>query len=78
MTLTDQLYQYCDEILTGKIVACQKHQWACLRFIRDLEKTHKREWEWVFVEDRANRYFDWMRLFKHSKGPLAGQYKEPV
>ena len=78
MTLTDQLYQYCDDILTRAIVACQKHQWSCLRFIRDLEKTHKREWEWVFDEDRANRYFDWMRLFKHSKGPLAGQYKEPV
>jgi phage terminase large subunit-like protein len=76
ISLTDRIYQYSDDILTGKIIACQKHKWAGLRFIKDLEKQNS--WEWVFDEVRAEKYFEWMRLFKHSQGPLEGQHKEPV
>jgi len=32
----------------------------------------------VFDEERALRYLDWMKLFKHRKGPLAGKQKIPV
>ena len=77
-SLRDYLKQYCDDVISDKIISCQKHKWACLRFLRDLEREGTDEFPWVFDEARANRYFDWMRLFKHSKGPLAGQQKEPV
>jgi len=73
--LTARLLRYCDQIESGEIPACQKHKWACQRFRRDLDRAGS--WEWVFDESKANRYFDWMRLFKHSKGPLAGHPKEP-
>lgn len=75
MSLTDEIYKYSDDIVCGRIVACKKHQWACLRFIKDLEK---QGWRWVFDEERALRYLDWMKLFKHRKGPLAGKQKIPV
>jgi phage terminase large subunit-like protein len=75
-SFTDELYQYCDDVLTDKVIACQKYKWACLRFIRDLEKGDS--WRWAFDEKRALRYMDWMQLFKHSKGPLAGQQKISV
>jgi len=77
MSLPEELSQYSHDIIDGNIVACQKHKWACMRFLRDLENQGTEEFPWVFDIDKAERYFDWMRLFKHSKGPLAGQTKEP-
>lgn len=78
MSLQEELSQYSHDIIDGNIVACQKHKWACMRFLRDLDKQGTDDFPWVFDEERAERYFDWMRLFKHSKGPLAGQPKEPI
>lgn len=78
MTLREELIKYCNDIIAGEIIACKKHKWACMRFLRDLEKEGTEEFPWIFEEERAERYYDWMRLFKHSKGPLAGKRKEPV
>jgi phage terminase large subunit-like protein len=65
---------YSQDVIDGKIVACKKHRWACLRFLNDLKRD---DWEWTFVEEQAERYMRWMRLFRHRKGALAGQRKEP-
>src|SRR5690625_6796893 len=75
--LTDKLIKYSEKILNGDIVACEKHKWACRRFLNDLEKEGSKEFPYVFDEVRAERFFDWMRLFKHRKGVLAGQHIEP-
>jgi hypothetical protein len=32
------LIEYCHDVLNGDIVACEKHKWACLRFLNDIEK----------------------------------------
>ncbi|CDO03107.1 Phage terminase-like protein, large subunit [Oceanobacillus picturae] len=72
-----ELIQYSEKVLNGDIVACQKHKWACQRFLYDLEREGTEEFPYVFDEERAERFFDWMRLFKHRKGVLAGQYIEP-
>lgn len=77
MNLTDELIQYCNDILTNKILGCQKHKWACQRFLNDLNKQGTDEFPYIFNEDKANRFLDWMRLFKHTKGPLQGQNIEP-
>lgn len=74
--LKDTIIRYCDDVIDSKIIACQKHKWACMRFQRDLERMNK--WEWFFNEEKANYYLKWMSLFPHSKGPLAGQKKIPV
>jgi len=75
MGILNELITYSNAVLDGKIITCQKHRWACLRFLDDLKR--RGEWEWDFDEAKAERYFQWMRLFKHRKGVLAGQTKEP-
>jgi phage terminase large subunit-like protein len=78
VTLLEELIKYSRDIIDGNIVACKKHKWACMRFLRDLEKAGTEDFPYIFDEERAERYLDWMRLFKHRKGPLAGKPKEPV
>lgn len=75
--LTDRLIKYSDSILSGEIVACRKHKWAVRRFLNDLERQSSEDFPYVFDEERAVRFLNWMRLFKHRKGILAGQYIEP-
>lgn len=76
MSLINELETYCDAVIDNKIVACKKHKWAALRFKNDLKK--RGEWRWDFDESKAEVYFNFMGLFKHSKGPLAGKKKVPV
>ena len=78
MGALQDLVQYSNDIISGEIIACKKHKWACMRLLSDLEKSGTDPFPWIFEEERAERYFDWMRLFKHRKGPLAGQKKDPV
>src|SRR5690625_650380 len=75
--LKDELIKYSADVLNDDIVACQKHKWACRRFLNDLERQGTEEFPYVFDEERAERFIDWMRLFKHRKGILAGQNIEP-
>lgn len=77
MTLTDELIKYSEDIIDGNIIACQKHKWACQRFLDDLERQNNIDFPFIFVESKAQRFFDWMQLFKHTKGPLAGEFKIP-
>jgi len=74
MGILQDITKYSQDIVDGNIVACKKHQWSCLRFLNDLKRT---DWEWVFDEEQADRYIRWMRLFRHRRGELAGQRKEP-
>lgn len=75
--LLDNLIKYSEDVISGKVVACQKHKWACMRFLRDLERQGTEEFPYIFNESKAIRFLSWMRLFKHTKGPLAGTYKNP-
>jgi phage terminase large subunit-like protein len=73
MTLREELIQYCNDVISNTIISCKKHKWACMRFLRDLERENTDDFPYVFVEEKANRFFTWAELFKHSKGKLAGQ-----
>lgn len=77
MTLRERLINYSNDIISNKIVSCKKHKWACMRFLRDIDRENTDEFPFVFDEKKANRFFAWARLFKHTKGKLAGQYIEP-
>jgi len=72
-----QIKDYCNDILSGKILACQKHKWACLRFLNDLDKSALPDYPYKFDEEKAERFFLWMEMFCHTKGPLAGKPKIP-
>lgn len=78
MDLKKWLILYSEDVLSGAIVANEKHKWACIRFLRDVEREGTEEFPYIFDEDKAMRFMDWMRLFKHRKGVLQGQYIEPA
>lgn len=71
------LIDYSLDVLDGEVVACQKHKWACQRFLRDIEREGTEEFPFVFDEEKALRFFKWMNLFRHTKGVLVGEKIEP-
>lgn len=77
MTILEEIISYSNDVIEGKIIACQKNKWACMRFLKDIERVGSQDFPYVFSEKRANHFLVWMTLFKHTKGPLAGKYKIP-
>lgn len=75
--LRKELIQYSHDVIDGRIFACQKHKWACMRFLRDIERENTEEFPYIFDEKKADRFLDWMRLFKHRKGVLRGKNLQP-
>ena len=73
MTLTDELIQYSKDCIADTRHVCQKHQWACERFLNDLKKSGTKEFPYIFDEEKALRFFEWVALHKHTKGVLAGE-----
>ena len=74
MSLLQELITYSEDVINGAEVACIKHKWACARFLNDL---NKKDFKYVFDEEKAERFLEWMRLFKHTKGVLQGENIEP-
>lgn len=75
--ILDELLQYCDEIITGKRIACKKHKWAAQRFIKDIKRQGNEDFPYVFNEEKAKKFLTWMGFFKHTKGPLEGTLIDP-
>jgi phage terminase large subunit-like protein len=71
------LIDYSHDVISGEVIACQKHKWACMRFLRDIEREGTEEFPFIFDEDKAIRFFKWMNLFRHTKGVLRGKRIEP-
>jgi len=76
-SLIGELTQYCNDCMSNEIISCKKLKQACSRFLKDIKRQGDSDFPYLFDESKALEYFDWMRIFKHTKGPLAGQYKEP-
>lgn len=74
MTIKQELIKYAKDCLSGKIVSCKKHKWACQRFLNDLQKSKTKEWPYKWDEQRAQSIVDFMSYLKYSKGIVAGQF----
>lgn len=74
--IKEELIKYSKDVLEGQIIACEKHKWACKRFLNDLEKEGTEMFPYFFDEEKANRFFKWFESFKHSKGALQGEFIE--
>lgn len=72
MTILDELIGYANDCIHQKIPSCQKHIWACHRFLRDVEKS-RGEWLYHWDEEEAAKIVCWFTYLRHSKGTLAGQ-----
>jgi len=87
MTLREELIEYSQDCESSKIGICQKHKWACMRFVHDIERSESNDpsFPYVFNPKRiekirgkkieirpAEKFFNWTRYFKHRKGILHG------
>ncbi|XBP66038.1 terminase TerL endonuclease subunit [Bacillus velezensis] len=79
-TIKQFLIDYSRDVISGEIVACEKHVWACQRFLNDISREGTREFPYVFDDEKARRFLYWMTQFKHTKGPLQGEniVPEPI
>ena len=73
MSIRNDLIRYSEDCISGKIPSCQKHKWACQRFLRDLDRVGTPDFPFLWDEAAAGRIVDWFAYLKHSKGSLAGQ-----
>lgn len=73
MTLLEELIQYSRNCIKDTAHVCQKHRWACERFLRDVQHAKTKEFPYVFDEEKAQRFFNWAHLHRHTKGVLAGE-----
>ena len=72
MTVFDELIVYAEQCIRQEIPSCQKHIWACRRFLDDVERAQS-GWNYHWDEDEAARIVCWFTYLRHSKGILAGQ-----
>lgn len=73
MAIYEELKQYAADCISGKIVSCRKHKWACMRFLRDTRRIDQESFPFYWSEEAAQNIVDWFALLRHSKGVLAGK-----
>lgn len=74
MTILEELKKYAKDCISDKIMSCQKHKWACRRFLSDVKRMETEEdYPYIWDERQAKNIVDWFTLLRHSKGVLAGQ-----
>lgn len=73
MTLLQEIAQYAEECISGRIISCQKHRWACQRLLGDIEREGSSSFPYIWDEGQAQNIVDWFSLLRHRKGVLAGQ-----
>ena len=73
MTIKQELITYAKRCISGKIVSCTKHKWACQRFLNDLERAKSKDCPFIWNEEEAQKIVNWFSYLRHSKGELSGQ-----
>ena len=72
MSILNELAEYSKKCISGEIISCLKHKWACQRFLSDVEKS-KGDWLYCWDEKEAEKIVKWFSYLRHCKGVLAGQ-----
>lgn len=70
MTIKEELIQYAKDCINDTKHCCQKHRWACERFLRDISRERTDEFPYIFDDAKAERFYKWASLHKHTKGVL--------
>lgn len=70
MTIKEELIQYAKDCINDTKHCCQKHRWACERFLRDISREGTDEFPYIFDDTKAERFYKWASLHKHTKGVL--------
>lgn len=56
MTIKEELIQYAKDCINDTKHCCQKHRWACERFLRDISREGTDEFPYIF-DDAKQRDF---------------------
>ena len=67
MTIKEELIQYAKDCINDTKHCCQKHRWACERFLRDISREGTDEFPYIFDDAKAERFYKWASLHKHTK-----------
>lgn len=62
--------QYCKDVLSGKILACEYVKMACERQVKDLDN---KKLAFTYDANKGSRVCSFVELLPHIKGALAGQ-----
>ncbi len=84
MSILNELIDYANNCLNDKFIneyedyiSCEKHKWACQRFLNDVKKQNlrvlKEEFPYYWDEEEAKRIVKWFTYLRHRKGVIAGQ-----
>lgn len=74
MEVYENIKRYAKQCISGEIISCRKHKWACQRFLNDTEKFETdQDYPYYWSEESAQNIIDWFALLHHSKGILAGE-----
>lgn len=74
MNQYENIKKYAKNCISGEIISCKKHKWACERFLKDAEQFENNpDYPFYWNEESAQNIVDWFALLRHSKGVLAGQ-----
>lgn len=80
MTILKELIQYSNDCINDVIPSGQKHKWACIRFLNDIQNSKlnvlKEPFNYCWNEKESNKIVKWFSYLKHSKGVLAGEFIE--
>lgn len=74
----ERVFNYCDDILEGRINACVKHKWAVKRFLKDYADCQNDDSPFYFDEEVGEDFYWWANEFEHVEGVLAGEKVEPT
>lgn len=66
--ILQELIDYSNDCISGRIISGQKHIWACMRFLDDVDKG-----KYIWHEIEAQKIIKWFTYLHHSKGELSGQ-----
>lgn len=79
MTIKEEIIQYCNNCLQDLYVSefedyisCEKHKWACQRFLNDLNRIGNKDFPFYWNEEEAAKIVKWFTYLRHSKGELSG------
>jgi phage terminase large subunit-like protein len=71
--ILERVFDYCDDILEGRINSCEKHKWAIRRFLKDYEDCQSDDSPFYFDEDVVEDFYWFAREFKHVEGVLVDE-----
>ena len=69
--------KYIDDVSEGRIPVCAKARQAVARHVRDLKKSEKKTFPYVFDHKKARNAIQFFGQLVHTKGRLAGQRLKP-